>query len=180
MIEQVLPYYSSPGRHYHTIGHVEDCLRQLGHIEDLNGEEREILTQAFLWHDAVYDTLRPDNEEMSAALAADHCEAEIRDEVMRLILLTKSHNADDRDRLGSIMISIDLSILGADAADYAKYTAAIREEYRHVPEDLYRKGRAAILKRFMERAEIFPYPPFRERLERAARRNLTREIAELT
>jgi len=178
MIEQVLPYYSSPGRHYHTIGHVEDCLRQLGDIKNLSSEEREILTQALLWHDAVYDPMRSDNEERSAALAVDHCNAGIRDEVGRLILLTKSHNVDDTDRLGSIMISIDLSILGADAAEYAKYIAAIREEYRQIPEDIYRKGRAAILKRFLERPAIYPYPPLRERLEQTARRNIAREIAD--
>jgi len=180
MIEQVLRYYSSPGRHYHTIGHIEDCLQQLARIEGLNGEEREILTQAFLWHDAVYDPVRSDNEECSAALAVGHCDAGIRDEIRRLILLTKSHIVDDTDRLGSIMVSIDLSILGADAAGYAKYAAAIREEYGHVPQADYTKGRAAVLKRFLERPVIFPYPPLRERLEQAARRNITKEMTELT
>jgi len=179
MVEQVLPYYSSPSRHYHTIGHIEDCLRQLDSIEGLGGGERDILTQALLWHDAVYDPMRSDNEERSAALAVDHCNAGIRDKVRRLIHLTKSHIVDDTDRLGSIMISIDLSILGADAAEYAKYVAAIRKEYQHIPEHIYRTGRAAILKRFIERPAIFPYPPLRERFEQAARRNIAGEITEL-
>jgi len=180
MIEQVVAWYTAPERHYHTIDHVKDCLRQLEQIEGLSDRERETLAHAFLWHDAVYDPRAGDNEERSAALALKHCDRSIADEVSRLILLTKSHNVSDSDRCGAIMIAIDLSILGAGEPAYAEYCAAIRREYAHVPDLAYRIGRRRVLSQFLERPVIFPYPPYRERLELAARQNLAREIADLT
>src|SRR5262249_22011217 len=68
-------------------------------------------------------------------------------EVGRLIRLTKTHDVAAGDPLGAIMISIDLSILGADVATYDAYAAAIRQEYAHVPDAAYRSGRAAGLHR---------------------------------
>ena len=59
-------------------------------------------------------------------------------------------------------------------------SAAIRQEYAHVPEPLYRAGRAAILSRFLEGGCLFADPVWAERLEAQARANLTREIAALT
>src|SRR3954464_7128336 len=102
MNEQIIACYSTPGRHYHTVGHIEECLRQLDDIGDLADRDREILTQAFVWHDAVYDARRTDNEEQSAALAMVHCDPAIRDEVARLVLLTRSHQVAEGDRLGAI------------------------------------------------------------------------------
>ncbi len=179
MNEQLLAHYSTPGRHYHTVRHIEDCLRQLDDIGDLADGDREILRQAFLWHDAVYDPQRADNEEQSAVLAMSHCDPAIRDEVARLVLLTKSHQVDEGDRLGAIMISIDLSILGAAPDVYAGYAAAIRREYQHVPINDYRTGRAAVLRKFLQRPTIFPFAPIRDRLEATARHNIDGEITGL-
>ncbi|MCL2717091.1 MAG: phosphohydrolase [Alphaproteobacteria bacterium] len=179
MIEQVLSWYISPDRHYHGIDHIRDCLRQLEQIDGLGDRERAALSQALLWHDAVYDPLATDNEERSAALAAAHCDSSLRDEVRRLVLLTRSHSVDDTDRCGAIMVSIDLSILAADEAEYAAYCTAIQREYHQIPETAYRIGRSRILKQFLERPVIFPYPPYRQRLEQKARQNIAREIADL-
>ncbi len=179
MNEQLLACYSTPGRHYHTVRHIEDCLRQLDDIGDLADRDREILRQAFLWHDAVYDPQRADNEDQSAALAMGHCAPAIRDEVARLVLLTKSHQVAEGDRLGAIMISIDLSILGAAPDVYAGYAAAIRREYQHVPINDYRTGRAAVLRKFLQRPTIFPFAPIRDRLEATARHNIDGEITGL-
>jgi predicted metal-dependent HD superfamily phosphohydrolase len=78
------------------------------------------------------------------------------------------------------MVSIDLSILGAEPEAYAAYAKAIREEYAHVPEDVYRFGRARVLRTFLDAAVLFPDPAFAAALEAAARRNLAAEIAALT
>jgi predicted metal-dependent HD superfamily phosphohydrolase len=84
------------------------------------------------------------------------------------------------DALGARLVSIDLSILGADPDRYDAYAAAIREEYAHVPEPLYRAGRAAILGRFLESEALFADPVWAGRYETQARSNLAREIAALT
>jgi len=93
-------------------------------VDNLSASERDILTEAIWWHDVVYDATRSDNEELSAQLAERHVRPDLRPEVARLIRLTKSHQVEPGDRLGAILISIDLSILGAEPARYDAYAAA--------------------------------------------------------
>ncbi|MDP2765329.1 MAG: phosphohydrolase, partial [Brevundimonas sp.] len=96
------------------------------------------------------------------------------------ILLTAGHSVQAGDALGARLVSIDLSILGAEPDRYDAYAAAIRHEYAHVPEPLYRAGRAAIMGRFLESPRLFADPLWAERYEDAARANLRREITALT
>ena len=157
--EELGTAYTAPSRHYHNLAHIEDCLGALARVENLSPLEREILSAAIWWHDVVYDATRADNEELSAQLAEQHVRLDIRQEVGRLIRLTKTHDVQPDDRLGAILISIDLSILGAEPPRYDAYAAAIRQEFIHVPEDDYRAGRARVLSQFAARPVIFPMRP---------------------
>ena len=177
--EELLAAYSAPSRRYHNLAHIEDCLAALAGIDGLSPLEREILSAAIWWHDVVYDTTRADNEELSARLAEQHVRPDLRQEVGRLIRLTKTHDVQPDDRLGAILISIDLSILGAEPARYDAYAAAIRQEFIHVPEADYRGGRTEVLSRFAARPVIFPDAAFAARYDRQARENLARELASL-
>jgi predicted metal-dependent HD superfamily phosphohydrolase len=177
--DDLIAAYASPSRHYHNLAHIEDCLDKLAQVDGLSAAEREILTEAIWWHDVVYDPTRSDNEELSARLAEQHVAAGIRREVGRLIRLTKTHQVEPSDKLGAILISIDLSILAAEPARYDAYAAAIRKEYAHVPEDAYRAGRSDVLRRFASRSVIFPDAGFAATYDRRARENLARELASL-
>ena len=177
--EELIAAYSAPGRHYHNLPHIEDCLGALAGVENLSPLDREILSAAIWWHDVVYDATRADNEELSARLAEQHVREDLRQEVGRLIRLTKTHDVQPDDRLGAILISIDLSILGAEPARYDAYAAAIRQEFIHVPEGDYRAGRARVLSQFAARPVIFPDTAFAARYDRQARENLARELASL-
>ena len=175
--EELIAAYTAPGRHYHNLAHIEDCLDALARVENLSAAEREILSEAIWWHDVVYDATRSDNEELSAQLAEQHVRENLRQEVGRLIRLTKTHDVQPDDHLGAILISIDLSILGAEPARYDAYAAAIRQEFIHVPEGDYRAGRAKVLGQFAARPVIFPDTAFAARYDRQARENLARELA---
>ena len=177
--EELVAAYTAPGRHYHNLTHIEDCLGALARVENLSSLDREILSEAIWWHDVVYDATRSDNEELSARLAEQHVRENLRQEVGRLIRLTKTHDVLPDDRLGAILISIDLSILGAEPARYDAYAAAIRQEFIHVPEGDYRAGRAKVLSQFAARSVIFPDAAFAARYDRQARENLARELASL-
>jgi predicted metal-dependent HD superfamily phosphohydrolase len=177
--DEMIQAYSSAGRHYHDLRHIEDCLAKLDRVAGLSARDREILRQAIWWHDVVYDPTRTDNEERSAQAAEQNVASELRDEVARLIRLTRTHDVVPGDRLGAILISIDLSILGADAATYDAYAGAIRREFGHVPDDAYRQGRAAVLERFARRPVIYPDAGFAAELDQPARANLARELAAL-
>jgi len=177
--EQLVAAYTAPGRHYHNLAHIEDCLDALARVENLSPLEREILSEAIWWHDVVYDATRLDNEELSAQLAEQHVRENLRQVVGRLIRLTKTHDVQPDDRLGAILISIDLSILGAEPVRYDAYAAAIRQEFIHVLESDYRAGRAKVLSQFAARPVIFPDAAFAARYDRPARDNLARELASL-
>lgn len=176
--------YAEPHRRYHTRRHIEDCLARLDAWPGLSAAERRLLTWAIWWHDAVYDPRAADNEARSAerarqelpALGATVAEAE---EVARLIRLTSGHRVAPGDRLGAVLVSIDLSVLAAPPVVYDAYARAVREEYAHVPEAAWRHGRAAVLQRFLDAPVIFPDPAFRAAHETQARANLEREIASL-
>lgn len=177
--------YAEPGRRYHTRHHIEDCLDKLAAWPGLTPAERRVLTWAIWWHDAVYDPRAGDNEAKSAELARRDLPAlgatpaEV-DEVGRLICLTAGHTVSHGDRLGAALVSIDLSILAADPPGYDAYARAVREEYGHVPEDAWRRGRGAVLQRFLDTPVIFPDPAFRAAHEPRARANLERELASLS
>jgi predicted metal-dependent HD superfamily phosphohydrolase len=177
--DELVTAYTAPGRHYHNLAHIEDCLGALARVENLSPLDREILSAAIWWHDVVYDATRANNEELSAQLAEQHVREDLRHEVGRLIRLTRTHDVQPGDRLGAILISIDLSILGAEPARYDAYATAIRQEFIHVPERDYRAGRAKVLSQFAARPVIFPDAGFAARYDRQARENLARELASL-
>jgi len=176
--------YAQPQRHYHDQQHLDDCLAELDAVHGLDDRERRLLRWAILWHDAVYEPGRRDNEDRSAALARTELEscgvAEADSaEVARLIRLTENHRPDPGDRPGALIVSIDLAILGSDPGRYRDYAAAVRREYSHVPEPMWRGGRAEVLKRMMARDPIYPDPAFRDRLEARARANIQDEFRAL-
>lgn len=177
--------YAEPRRRYHTRRHIDDCLEKLAAWASLSEAERRILIWAIWWHDAVYDPSGSDNEAKSAemarrdlpALGASPAEVE---SVARLIMLTAGHQVEPGDRLAEVLVSIDLSILAAAEADYDNYARQVRQEYAHVPDEFWRPGRAAVLRKFLDAPMIFPDADFRARHEATARANLAREIAALS
>jgi predicted metal-dependent HD superfamily phosphohydrolase len=176
---QLVAAYCAANRHYHNLQHIDDCLTALAAVPALGASDREKLKLAIWWHDVVYDPTRSDNEELSAQLSERNVPAEARSEVGRLIRLTKSHQVEPGDNIGAIMVSIDLSILGAEPQIYDAYAAAIRREYAHVPDADYRAGRSAVLKHFAAMPVLFPDADFAERLDLIARENIARELASL-
>ena len=176
--------YAEPGRLYHNERHLDDCLAQLEEVHDLEGGERRLLKWAILWHDAIYEPERSDNEERSAELARREllqCGVDEKDadEVARLIRLTFGHRVGAGDRLGALLVSIDLSILGSDRERYSAYVADVRCEYSHVSEEVWRAGRAAVLKWQLAANPLYPDPEFRARFERKARLNMEEELRAL-
>lgn len=183
--DALIARYGEPHRRYHALAHIEDCLTQVRASTDLTAAQRDLLETAIWFHDAIYDPTRNDNEAASADLAREQLSADGADpgfiaEIERLILLTAGHSVGDGDALGARLVSIDLSILGAEPARYDAYARAIREEYAHVPEPLYRAGRAAIMGRFLDSPALFADPIWADHYETQARANIAREIADLT
>jgi predicted metal-dependent HD superfamily phosphohydrolase len=189
----LLARYAEPQRRYHDRRHLAEVL---GAVDGLAGAaaQPDVVRLAAWFHDAVYDPPAAPgaNEEASAllalrllpdlAVAADSVAA-----VAALVRLTARHEVVDEEgssaasrRDAEVLCDADLWILASPAQRYAEYTADVRAEYAQVPDDLFRSGRAAILRGLAERPRIYRTPTAFARWEEPARANLARELADLS
>ncbi|MGY2060335.1 HD domain-containing protein [Nocardia gipuzkoensis] len=176
--------YGEPHRRYHTVRHLAAMLQVIDELAT-DASDIDAVRYAAFFHDAVYEVDGTDNEEASARLAESALpELGVRPETVaeaaRLVRLTRGHDPAPGDSNGAVLCDADLAILAADEADYAAYTSAIRAEYAHIPDDLFRPGRAAVLRGLIEQERLFRTPTAQARYAAAARANLTAELAELT
>jgi predicted metal-dependent HD superfamily phosphohydrolase len=174
--------YLEPHRAYHTLRHLEECFALFDTARPMCMNAGEVLFALWL-HDAVYLPKSRDSEEASARWAEKILnEAGASSDVIRrvreLILATK-HDASPPSADAGVLVDIDLAILASDAARFEQYETQVRQEYAHVPDIVFRMGRAKILKQFLARPWIYTTSYFRERFERNARDNLSRSLARL-
>lgn len=179
--------YAEPGRFYHGLAHVRALLKLAGtHRAAI--ADADAMEAAIWFHDAVYDARRSDNEALSAALArerlAGRCTPARLERIAAMIEATAGHEppalgdaAADADAI--LFLDMDLAILGAPAAAFDAYEAAVRREYAHVAEADWRAGREAILRRFLARETIYRSAIFRAACEEPARDNLRRSLQRL-
>jgi len=174
--DELLAAYGT-GRGYHDLRHLAEVLDR---IEELStaGEafDREEVTLAAWFHDAVYDG--HDGAEGRSAQWAERTLAGRPEaaEVARLVRLTESHRPAGDDANGCVLSDADLAILAAPARRYGEYVADVRQEYAHVPDDLFRQGRAAILRDLLAKAALFHTAHARKHWEPAARANVEAEL----
>lgn len=173
--------YAEPQRAYHTLDHVAHFLAELDAVPLADAAAE----WAAWYHDVVYRPGASDNETRSAALARQALRQLGLDDalgrrVAQLIEATRAHAGDPGDPSLNLFLDADLAILGAAPDDYAAYAAAIRQEHRHLPDFLYRRGRKRFIERMLGRDRIFLTTHFAERYERQARANLGRELAALS
>jgi predicted metal-dependent HD superfamily phosphohydrolase len=171
--------YAEPHRRYHTMDHLASMFAEAEPFHPLP----PALEWAIWFHDFVYDPRRPGNEEESArtaqpALMEMNEQPPVIQRTADLILATRHGPAAVDGDDAQLLISLDLRILAEPPHTYDAYVAKIREEFAHVPDSQFRAGRAAFMRRFLERSAIFPHPGFR-RFERAARANILRELNRL-
>jgi predicted metal-dependent HD superfamily phosphohydrolase len=181
--------YGTPPRAYHNFAHVQEVLRRYDEVADGPGwrQPREVAL-AVLYHDAIYEAGRKDNEERSAQLAAEHIERWMPSagvdvqRVVELIVLTARHGSfvpGDVDDEAALFLDCDMAILGAEPAVFDAYDRGIAAEYRgHVPGWLFKINRRRFLKGLLGRERIYLSGFFHERLDTQARRNLRRAVTE--
>jgi predicted metal-dependent HD superfamily phosphohydrolase len=178
-MQALIERYCEPHRAYHTVQHLRECLERFDEVCALAVHPATV--ELALWyHDAIYDVHSKTNEADSAALARETlaaAKASIADveSIVRLIMETR-HAASPTDADAQLLVDIDLSILGAPRERFDEYETQIREEYKHVSDDLFFAKRKEILKSFLSRERIYSTEHFRHKLEATARDNLRRAI----
>jgi predicted metal-dependent HD superfamily phosphohydrolase len=173
-------HYSGKKRHYHTLQHLENLLQQLTTIKAALMDWDAVLFSLY-YHDSIYNPLKKDNEEKSAALAEERMRqaaipADITERCKATILATKAHGkSTDSDT--DYFTDADLSVLGQDWETYSAYYKNVRKEYAVYPALIYNPGRKKVLQHFLSMERIFKTNFFYNKFEIPARQNLQREIA---
>jgi predicted metal-dependent HD superfamily phosphohydrolase len=179
---RVIRGWSSWGRHYHSLGHLEACLKEFDLVRNLAVSPGEV--ELALWfHDVVYKTWASNNEARSAAQAAEimgpgGAGSGAIERVQAAIMATR-HQGREPNGDAALVVDIDLSILGQPEETYQVFERNVRREYWWVPRRRYLAGRCAILESFLKRTSIYRYPEFQRRYEAAARVNISAAIARL-
>lgn len=184
--------HATPPRAYHDFSHVRAVLRHYDEVAAGPGWTRPVEAYlAILYHDAIYEAGRQDNETRSAELAVAEIARWLPDagidaaRVAELIALTARHgrlepadlgkgaNADDARHF----LDCDMAILGAEPAVFDAYDRGIAAEYRgRVPGWLFRINRRRFLKELLAKERIFLSDFFHARLDVQARENLRRAV----
>ena len=175
--------YSEKHRAYHNLTHIKECLRHLDEYNQHLEDKREI-TLAIFYHDIVYNPYRKDNEQKSVDeairfLKSQEVEQAIISKIEQLILSTIHQNPPETTAQ-SVLMDIDIAILGTRPSTYQEYSRNIRKEYSWVPIILYKRKRKEILKSFLKRERLYYTDFFFKKFEAQARVNLQDEINRLT
>ncbi len=189
-LDAILASYAAPTRRYHGTKHVIAVVERVNDLakQPLWSDPSEAsidVSSAVLaawYHDVVYDSMLPGNEEASAVRAQQELSqldidpAQV-EHVAALVRMTAHHRPTDV--AGALLADADLWTLGGAPEEYFAYGKLIRMEYQHVPEPAWISGRGTFIRSFLNRAHIFATPRGRHERESQARLNLEAELARL-
>jgi predicted metal-dependent HD superfamily phosphohydrolase len=181
--DELVAAYADPLRGYHDGQHLSEVLDRLDELAAAGTSYDAMPVLLAAWfHDAVYDGER-DAEERSAAWAENALStlvpADVLGEVARLVRITETHLPDDDDANGCALSDADLGILAASSERYEQYRAAVRQEYAHLPDEVFLPGRSTVLRSLASKPHLFHTPYARQHWEEPARANVERELASL-
>ena len=184
--ERLVVMWSSPDRRFHNLKHAIDVLARVDELAD-ESHNPDIMRLAAWYHGCVFSSATEqtykrnggEDEVASAAYAAKDLHGlgvpdAVTDRVCALILNLKRHNLahDDIDALA--LNDADLGTLAVNPQQYKRYRELVREEYAHIPDERYLRGRATIISKLLSRETLFS-SPLGARWELPARQNLQAE-----
>ncbi len=180
IFDYICQRYDEPHRHYHTLAnHIEALLE----AQALYFPKAHRSLKLAIWlHDLVYDGRPGDDERCSAAVSSSLLselavpQEEIK-AVVDLILCTINHVPSAPG--ASMLCDLDLMSLGTSNDQYWATYALIRQEYAHVSDADWYRGRRAFIQRFLDRPNIFTTLTLGSQFETAARYNLQVEQASM-
>jgi predicted metal-dependent HD superfamily phosphohydrolase len=168
-------HYQEPHRRYHNFDHIARCLAEFDQVAHLAADPDEV-EAAIFFHDVIYDARARDNEERSAVLAEETLgvagvDARRCRRIADLIRAT-THRERPADPDAMLLVDIDLAGLADPNDQFLAIGRAIREEFPHVADDDFFRGRREFFRALLDRESVYVTAHFRDRLEQAARANL--------
>jgi predicted metal-dependent HD superfamily phosphohydrolase len=179
--------YDEPWRRHHDFQHPLELFAILLKFKE-EMDDPNAVGWTIMYHDSIYDPeAEPGrNEELSARLAEAETPAFLAtkavNKVAGITRATAGHTPVDLGRDCELFLDGDLAILGAPPERYERYALDIREEYGHVPTEIYVPARIDILGKLASRHEdtgVYTTEPFQAEFEEQAQINIAGEIEEL-
>jgi pantetheine-phosphate adenylyltransferase len=148
-------------RFYHNYEHINDILKMVDSYSpvkygnyNLSSTDRKILIIAALYHDAIYNPLRKDNEEKSAEYFLSHCSKSNRsNEIFQLTTIIKDTlNHVPSTKLSQIFCDFDLH--GLKEGTFENMLIGEKNiflEFQKYDYSDYKKGRIDFLKTFLDK-----------------------------
>lgn len=175
--------YQTPPRAYHNIQHVHEVTTHYRSVAASVGwQNPKAVYLAVLYHDAIYQAGRKDNEIRSAELALLAVEKYLANEsidtekVKNLIELTARHGhlgSDNLDQDTAHFLDCDMAILGSESTQFLAYDKSIASEYRgKLPGWMFQFYRRKFLKSLLDSPRIYVSKFFFESHEAKARVNI--------
>jgi len=175
--------YQTPPRAYHNIRHVHQVAAHYRNVAASVGwkHPKEVYL-AVLYHDAIYQAGRKDNEARSAEFAVESVGKYLAGEsidsirLSNLIELTARHghlHPENLDEDSKLFLDCDMAILGAEPAQFLEYDKAIASEYRgKLPGWMFQFYRRKFLKNLLDSPRIYLSEIFLASHEAKARANI--------
>ena len=174
-------HYSAPGRHYHTLNHLDHSIEQMN-LALTCIDEPKAMEMAILFHDVICEPDADDNEQRSADLfeqaARNNFNQEFINQVKKLILST-THNKNPEFNDEKLICDIDLSSFALPWELFLRDSNAIRAEHPSTPDRLFYPAKLRYLNAMLERPALFLTEFFYVRYENHARENIHRYIKQL-
>lgn len=186
--KSILSRYTESHRRYHTFTHIRNMTgywENLVRNTDISHETKVDVLLAIVFHDIIYNTKWSRKiilEEASAQEFIVFCERTHLDispdrinHVANLIRSTATHTPMDNDPAALAFLDSDMYILSVDRHQYIEYARQVRDEWAHVDDASYMRGRMNFLIDVLETPRIYFTDNMIER-EDIARDNMRYEL----
>jgi predicted metal-dependent HD superfamily phosphohydrolase len=191
-VDFIFDQYSEPHRKYHTITHICKCLDLLDQVMPRkNATFKKHMILAIIYHDIVY-IVTPEvinstpfvNETMSCNIfkyiSTKNYKWNLKkkdiDDIGKMILATThdpKHIPSSLLRcMCEFLCDIDLHQLGCGLNEFLINESLIREEYKHIPDDIFYIERSKILQSFYDKMFLYHHEVFHLKFTWNAKRNL--------
>lgn len=167
-----------PGRAFHNLGHIDDCLQRFDEVAP-RLRDRDAVEVALWFHDAIYKPGDATNERRSAQLFLEQSVGAhplFRRRVAGLILTTQ-RSRTPRGNDSKFIDDIDLAGFGASWEVFMRNGDLLRNEFAAQTDAQYYQGLARFLTLLRRRPKFFRTDYFADRLGSQAHANLDRLLA---
>jgi predicted metal-dependent HD superfamily phosphohydrolase len=177
-INSVTSQYSTEGRHYHTVQHIEEMLSAFEKFKFLlNPLDHPTVKFAIIYHDFFCDPKRQDNEKRSAYYASGIIEVfRLKGidphKVESLMEATSFLQGSTLTFPQQFIRDIDRLILASEPVRFKEYEQQIRREYAHLSDETYSEGRANVLRQLWNEGRPYNLPVFNKLFQASVEANL--------